>query len=689
MNTVLQFLNQATGKIDVCVDYTRPSLAIDILTLKEAFLEARRRGIKIRYATEINKDNVSYCKQMIKLVDDLRHLDGVKGNFYISEREYIAPLIFHEAGKPASQIIYTNIKELVEHQKYVFETLWTKTIPAEQRIKEIEEGHLHYETRIIDNSDLIIKEISSLTANSVQLDTCLTSGGIRYSHEYFFDIKKNLLDKQKRGEHRGIRYVTNISNENLNLVKLYLDSGIQIKHLSRTPLLSFGLSESKVAVTIEKMEEGKTVQSLLLSTEPKYLQHFSSFFQELWLDGVDARERIREIEEGTESAKIDIIRNPTDTVALSNNLVKSAKDEILRIYPSINQFARQVRTGVLQLFRESMERGLSVKILVPGDKEQIERIIKDVRPDLSHLDIRGLDKRLQTQIGILVVDQKESLIVELRDDTKDNYIDAAGLAAYSNSRPISMSYASIFNTLWEEGELYEQLKSSNTIQREFINIAAHELRTPVQPILSLSQVLLYEKKDSESLHEFLLVINRNAERLRQLIEDILDVTRIESQSLYLKKERFNLNNLINDAISEYEIQIERQHRNKRIIFNAKDDININGDKGRISQVVSNLLRNAVKFTEAEDSITVSTETKVGDELAVVSVKDTGIGIKSEILPRLFTKFASKSERGGTGLGLYISKSIINAHGGEIWAENNSDGKGANFIFSLPLAVTEH
>ncbi|MGH9926193.1 MAG: hypothetical protein ACRD5B_12540, partial [Nitrososphaeraceae archaeon] len=330
MNTVLQFLYQARGRIDACVDYTRPSLAIDISTLKGAFLDARKRGVRIRYAIEINKDNISYCKQMMTMVDELRHLDGIKGNFYISEREYIAPAIFHEAGKPASQIIYTNVKELVEHQKYVFETLWSKTIPAEQRIQEIEEGIMHYETRILDNSEQIIKEISSLTAGSNQLDTCLTSGGMHYSHEYFFDIKKDLLDRQKRGEHRGIRYVTNISNENLNLVKLYLDSGIQIKHLSRTPPLSFGISDSKVAVTIEKMEEGKIVQSLLLSSEPKYLQHFSSFFQELWEDGVDARERIREIEEGAESAKIEIIRNPTDAVALSNNLVKSAKHEILR-----------------------------------------------------------------------------------------------------------------------------------------------------------------------------------------------------------------------------------------------------------------------------------------------------------------------------------------------------------------------
>ena len=140
MNTVLQFLYQTRGKIDACVDYTRPSLAIDIALLKRAFLDARKRGVKLRYATEINKDNISYCKQMLAMVDELRHLEGIKGNFYISESGYLAPASFHEAGQPAAQIIYSNVKELIEHQKYVFETLWSKTIPAEQRIREIEEG---------------------------------------------------------------------------------------------------------------------------------------------------------------------------------------------------------------------------------------------------------------------------------------------------------------------------------------------------------------------------------------------------------------------------------------------------------------------------------------------------------------------------------------------------------------------
>ena len=125
-------------------------------------------------------------------------------------------------------------------------------------------------------TDEIIKEIDSLNANSNQLDICLTSGGMHYSHKYFFDTKKNLVDRQMMGEHKGIRYVTKINNENVKVAKLYLDSGLQIKHLSNLPPLSFGVSDKKIAVTIEKMEEGKEIQSLLVSNEPKYLKHFSA-----------------------------------------------------------------------------------------------------------------------------------------------------------------------------------------------------------------------------------------------------------------------------------------------------------------------------------------------------------------------------------------------------------------------------
>ena len=486
-------MSQTNNRVDACVDYTRPSLAIDFLALKNAFINAKKRGVKLRYVTEITRDNISYCKLLTTIVDELRHLDGIKGNFYISDTAYIAPATLHEKGKPASQIIFSNVKELVEHQHYVFDSFWSRAIPAEQKIREIEEGVVHYKTRIIDNSDEILKQISSLTVESKELCTCLTPGGMQYSHHYFFDIKKDLLDRQNRGEHKGIRYVTTIDKENLQLAKAYLESGIQIKHVKNLPPMSFGVSDKEIAVTIEKMEGGSVVRSLLTSNEPHYQKHFSSIFEELWRNGVDCNNRIKEIEEGTESTKIEIIENPREAVKLARNLIKSAKQEVLRIYPSLNAFRRQERIGAMDLFREAIvERSVKVRVLIPSDEKQIIKIGKDISLPLKLqrlLDIRSIDKSLQTHMGIIVVDRKDSLIIELRDDTKENYYDAAGLAAYSNSKAIAQSYAAIFESLWKQGELYEQLKAFSMMQKDFINIAAHELRTPIQPILGLSEVV--------------------------------------------------------------------------------------------------------------------------------------------------------------------------------------------------------
>jgi two-component system, OmpR family, sensor histidine kinase VicK len=681
---VLEFLSQTNNRVDACVDYTRPSLAIDFLALKNAFINTKKRGVKLRYVTEITRDNISYCKLLTTIVDELRHLDGIKGNFYISDTAYIAPATLHEKGKPASQIIFSNVKELVEHQHYVFDSFWSRAIPAEQKIREIEVGVVHYKTRIIDNSDEILKQISSLTVESKELCTCLTPGGMQYSHHYFFDIKKDLLDRQNRGEHKGIRYVTTIDKENLQLAKAYLESGIQIKHVKNLPPMSFGVSDKEIAVTIEKMEGGSVVRSLLTSNEPHYQKHFSSIFEELWRNGVDCNNRIKEIEEGTESTKIEIIENPREAVKLARNLIKSAKQEVLRIYPSLNAFRRQERIGAMDLFREAIvERSVKVRVLIPSDEKQIIKIGKDISLPLKLqrlLDIRSIDKSLQTHMGIIVVDRKDSLIIELRDDTKENYYDAAGLAAYSNSKAIAQSYAAIFESLWKQGELYEQLKAFSMMQKDFINIAAHELRTPIQPILGLSEVVSQKVHGEE--RGYMDVIIRNAKRLHRLTENILDVTKIESQSLRFKNEKLNLTEVIMNVLSEYESQVKKT-QNVTITSTAKEDFIVEGDKGRLAQVLSNLLNNAIKFTQ-EGTIVILAKNINNDNATIVSVKDTGIGISTEIFPRLFEKFVTSKSFEGTGLGLYISKRIIEAHGGSIWAENNSDGKGATFSFTLPI-----
>jgi two-component system, OmpR family, sensor histidine kinase VicK len=701
INTVLQFLSQTNNKIDACVDYTRPSLAIDFLALKNAFLNAKKRGVKLRYVTEITKDNISYCKQLLTtMLYELRHLDGMKGNFYISESAFLAPATFHEKGKPASQIIYSNVKEIVEHQRYVFDSFWNSAVPAERRIKEIEEGtssssssvaRLRYKTRIIDNSDEIVKEISRLTASSNKLDTCLTAGGMQYSHNYFIDIKKKLLDKQKKREHKGIRYVTNINNENAHLAKTYLDYGIEVKHVKLLPPMSFGISDKEIALTIEKMDGGRVPQSLLISNEPLYLKHFSSIFEELWRSGIDAADRIRDLEQGIEPARIEIIESPRKAVELARNIVRAAKYEVLRIYPSLNAFRRQVRIGALHLFREAVQNGVNVRILIPADRQQIIQVVSEVELALPQIDIRSIDKSLQTHIGIIVADRRDSLIIELRDDTKENYYEAAGLAAYSNSKPIALSYASIFDTLWKQGELYEQLKAYSIAQKEFINIAAHELRTPIQPILGLSEVLHNKIKDTKQM-QLLDAIIRNAKRLQRLTEDILDVSKIESQSLKLNKERFNLNDVITNVIDE--IITSREFKNEKNGVDDDDDnikleyspkdIFVEADRVRVTQVISNILSNAIKFTKGKGSMIFITIEKKQNQEVIVKIKDTGTGIDPEILPRLFSKFATKSYQ-GTGLGLFISKGIIESHGGRIWAENNADERGATFSFSLPVS----
>ena len=234
-----------------------------------------------------------------------------------------------------------------------------------------------------------------------------------------------------------------------------------------------------------------------------------------------------------------------------------------------------------------------------------------------------------------------------------------GLSVYSDSKAIALSYASIFESLWIQTETYEKLKAYSKMQTEFINNAAHELRTPIQPILAISEVLRFGGEEEErvvskkDLNKSLDVILTNARRLKDLGDNILNVSLIESRSLKLEKELFNLNGIIIDnveAVKRQFLLIDNDDDNNTSLDRLYDknsgdvaaDIYLEADKRRISQVIYNLLHNAIKFTN-EGSITISVKRKVDDnKVIVVSVNDTGKGIDSQIFPRLFTKFATKS-----------------------------------------------
>ena len=238
----------------------------------------------------------------------------------------------------------------------------------------------------------------------------------------------------------------------------------------------------------------------------------------------------------------------------------------------------------------------------------------------------------------------------------------------------------------------EKIKESEKMKEEFINIAAHELRTPIQPIIGLVDNIYANSKDEEQ-KEVLEIIMRNAERLKRLTDNLLGVTKIEGRSLLLKKEKLNLNILITEVLKDYFVNKKIKQQMIKIVYDFKylNDITIEADKDRLDQVIRNLLDNALKFTKSGQIIFVFIDKKKGKEEeekekeVIISVMDRGEGIPEKILPKLFTKLTIGSSSSGTGLGLYISKNIIEAHDGKIWAENNPDDNGAIFRFTLPIA----
>jgi two-component system, OmpR family, sensor histidine kinase VicK len=704
ISTYLQALHNAK-KWDCFAETKSLSLVpLAIESLTEALSDAKNRRKKLRFITEITKHNISLSNDIMK-IGEVRHLDGVRGNFAVSDTEYIAANTKAWVESDSPYAIYSNVKEDIRQQNYVFEILWNKAIPAEQKIREIEEGIVHYDTRIINDSQQIIEEINRLIADSNELYSCLTTGGIEYSYDYFFETKKKLLDRQKNRKHKGIKAITIIDESNKKLAKILVDAGIQIKHVRNLPPISFTLSDKGIGATIEKMEAGRLAQSLLLSNEPAYISHFLSIFEDLWKNGINAVDRLKDIEAGADLADIEVIQSSSRAAELYLELVKNANKEILFIFPSSTAFIRQEKMGAIPLAIEAAKkRAAKVRILVPYSKEVDDRVKLNAeelgrRPiDNASINVRYTEQTSGTMATILVVDRKISLVMELRDDSTTTFDEAIGLSTYSNSKAGVLSYVAIFENLWVLTELYKQVKEANErltlhdkMQQEFINVAAHELRTPIQPILT-TVGLLHSKKghvSNQQMDDSLEMIYRNAQRLKRLAEDILDVTKIETQSLLLNKERLNLNDVVISTIKDVKNQIQdRSVREAQILYESNETIFIQADRYRVSQLVTNLLNNALKFVKPHVglvSIRIDKKEDViagGQEVALVSIKDNGTGIDPDIFPRLFTKFASKSFK-GTGLGLFICRSIVEAHGGRIWAENNRD-EGVTFHFTLPI-----
>jgi signal transduction histidine kinase len=527
-----------------------------------------------------------------------------------------------------------------------------------------------------------------------------------------------------------IRSVTDITKDNLTHCKDLMQYA-EVRHISHL-IGNFAVSETEYIVA-PTMKEGQPLPKLIYSNSKEMVEQQQNIFDIFWSKAIPAEQRIKEIEEDREEEFSEIINNPEKATEIYVNLAKSVKSSALLLLPSSKALIMEYELGIIDHLIQSSKtkdaRDIRIICSINDDNAQIVKRLYEEAPNIG---ILNTTTNLATKV--FVANDDTLFRAELSDPEADAFSKAFGFAIYSNSKPTVGAFKSFFELVWQSHEINEKLQEADKVQKEFINIAAHELRTPIVSILNLSELLYSNVKERQpelqekEMLEMLEIILRNANRLHQLTEDILDVTRIESHTLKLRKERFNLNDAILNVIEDYREQIANGHDNGNVKLmyepanssssssnsisngNTSNSSNsiilVEADRRRLAQVISNLLNNAIKFTK-EGTVTVTTSSSIikrkdaemdtgegeegggaaKEEEVVIAVKDTGTGIDPELMPRLFTKFATKSYQ-GTGLGLYISKSIIEAHGGKMWAENNNSDrkhKGATFYFTLPVA----
>jgi two-component system, OmpR family, sensor histidine kinase VicK len=670
-STLETFSGGAREHIDVCSDRNGLGLALQICGLNSAQSKA---GLKIRLVTEVTRENRAFAEAVSGLVE-LRHLEGVALNFAVSDAGELIGATVVRGGEVVSELIHSRAQGLTSQYEQLFETLWKKAVAGEARLGELEEWEPEEGTKLLEGEGEIVSHLASMADSWEDVVACVSMKGLSSVFDALAGKLPSVMSQGGEGA-LGIRWLTSIGESDTALIEAFLDRGINIRHTSRLPPLSFVCSKSSLLASIETSGEKSILENVLASTDAAYVGHFRGLFEEMWKDGVDARKRLGDVARGAERSSVRVIENPQEALRVAWELVEGSS-EVLLMFSTPRAFLRQVEAGAFERLKASIKaKKKTVKVLIPYEASVVP-ILERIKKEVPSVDFRVMNEGLMTEISILIADRSKTLILETVDDRRDELQEALGMSTFAESKPLAASYAAIFENIWKQTDMYDKLKLHEKLQSDFVNVAAHELRTPVQAIINYAELATTNAQNRDEYYGKLL---RNVTRLQKLTEEILDAARIEGGTLKLNKEKFEINALVQAAVEE--LRIGCNAKGVDLVVIPSGSLVVEGDKGRIGQVVSNLLGNAAKFTE-RGSITVAVEPRAKAGLVRVSVADTGIGVDPSIVPRLFSRFVAKSQS-GTGLGLYISKNIVEEHGGKIWVERNVPGGGATFAFEIPI-----
>jgi two-component system sensor histidine kinase VicK len=507
-------------------------------------------------------------------------------------------------------------------------------------------------------------------------------------------IRQTFQDAKAKGIR--IRLITEITRDNLSSCK-QIKKFAEVRHLEKI-IGNFAINDLEY---FGQAQGNAFASNLIYRNDGGMVDQQKCIFENLWNNAVTQHDKGSSLEVGVDPEEIKVLSDPYEIRKTYLNLINSAVSEISLIIATPNALQRNYKGGIISMLIEASEkRNVNVNLVIPTyeiDMQNgfipIESLSKNLNFKIKSI-VPPTRKTHLIKTTFLIVDKKSILIIDVKDDTQENFIEAVGYATYHTSKSRTESYNFIFDTIWRQADLHESLREANknllysyqkleehdAMEKEFINIAAHELRTPSQSIIGYSELLKNLPERNKQYEEAIL---RNAERLFSLVTNMLNIARIESQTMKLNKTVFDLNVKIQNVINDINQQTGLNNDDKvKIEFVPIEKVDIIADKEKIFEVFANLVNNAIKFTK-QGTITIILKREYKTNQATVTIKDSGPGIDPEIIPHLFSKFKTKSEK-GLGLGLYISKNIVEAHGGKIEAYNNPNSNGATFIVTLPL-----
>ena len=353
-----------------------------------------------------------------------------------------------------TELIYSNARGVVSQHNYLFETLWPKAIAAESRMRELDETAPPAQTRLLKGEKEVVRQMAKMIDPSDEIVVCMTPSGVGMVLDSLAESISLAAIESSQGGLGRIRWLTCVEERDVELAEACLGLGIQVRHTSRMPPLSFVCSMSEILASIQSLGERTLFQNVLSSDDPAYVGHFRSLFKEMWEDGVDARKRIEEIHSGAELATVKVVENPHESLRIAWELIQGSK-EILLMFSTPRAFLRQVNAGAFAKLKSTIgATGTSVKILIPYG-EQLAPILEKAKREVPSVDFRVMNESLRTKISILIADRSKTLVLETSDDERDELFEALGMATYTESRSLAASYGAmqqIAHTLGQVGQ---------------------------------------------------------------------------------------------------------------------------------------------------------------------------------------------------------------------------------------------